>query len=144
MLDHQHIKKRRRDRTRLRSFSVTNVSTSARTRPLHSFQKRKLYRMHGACDWNPQVGLCISLFRRQKQSPAAGVCMRLSGRKNGACCVTDVLLSGSVEVCQQELRVNELNVKIQDCSESCFSNEFVAWLYLKSRQRTTQDFLWEA
>ncbi|XP_040532513.1 KAT8 regulatory NSL complex subunit 1-like protein isoform X11 [Gallus gallus] len=55
LLDHQHIKKRRRDRTRLRSFSVTNVSTSARTRPLHSFQKRKLYRMHGACDWNPQT-----------------------------------------------------------------------------------------
>uniref|UniRef100_A0A8D2MZ02 KAT8 regulatory NSL complex subunit 1 like n=1 Tax=Zonotrichia albicollis TaxID=44394 RepID=A0A8D2MZ02_ZONAL len=46
LLDHQHIKKRRRDRTRLRSVSVTNVSTSARTRPLHSFQKRKLYRMH--------------------------------------------------------------------------------------------------
>ncbi|XP_010711623.1 KAT8 regulatory NSL complex subunit 1-like protein isoform X7 [Meleagris gallopavo] len=55
LLDHQHIKKRRRDRTRLRSFSVTNVSTSARTRPLHSFQKRKLYRMHGACDWNQQT-----------------------------------------------------------------------------------------
>lgn len=34
---------------------MTNVSTSARTRPLHSFQKRKLYRMHGACDWNPQT-----------------------------------------------------------------------------------------
>uniref|UniRef100_A0A8C2TTJ1 KAT8 regulatory NSL complex subunit 1 like n=1 Tax=Coturnix japonica TaxID=93934 RepID=A0A8C2TTJ1_COTJA len=55
LLDHQHIKKRRRDRTRLRSFSVTNVSTSARTRPLHSFQKRKLYRMHGAYDWNQQT-----------------------------------------------------------------------------------------
>ncbi|NXJ07396.1 KAL1L protein, partial [Odontophorus gujanensis] len=55
LLDHQHIKKRRRDRTRLRSFSVTNVSTSARTRPLHSFQKRRLYRMHGACDWNQQA-----------------------------------------------------------------------------------------
>uniref|UniRef100_A0A8C9FZF0 KAT8 regulatory NSL complex subunit 1 like n=1 Tax=Pavo cristatus TaxID=9049 RepID=A0A8C9FZF0_PAVCR len=55
LLDHQHIKKRRRDRTRLRSFSVTNVSTSARTRPLHRFQKRKLYRMHGACDWNQQT-----------------------------------------------------------------------------------------
>ncbi|XP_035187919.1 KAT8 regulatory NSL complex subunit 1-like protein isoform X8 [Oxyura jamaicensis] len=55
LLDHQHIKKRRRDRTRLRSLSVTNVSTSARTRPLHSFQKRKLYRMHGACNWNQQT-----------------------------------------------------------------------------------------
>ncbi|NXD93918.1 KAL1L protein, partial [Chaetorhynchus papuensis] len=55
LLDHQHIKKRRRDRTRLRSVSVNNVSTSARTRPLHSFQKRKLYRMHGACHWNQQT-----------------------------------------------------------------------------------------
>lgn len=66
LLDHQHIKKRRRDRTRLRSLSVANVSTSARTRPLHSFQKRKLYRMHRACYWNQQVGLA-SLFRRQNQ-----------------------------------------------------------------------------
>ncbi|XP_074451227.1 KAT8 regulatory NSL complex subunit 1-like protein isoform X4 [Larus michahellis] len=55
LLDHQHIKKRRRDRTRLRSLSVANMSTSARTRPLHSFQKRKLYRMHGACYWNQQT-----------------------------------------------------------------------------------------
>uniref|UniRef100_A0A8C6ZF52 KAT8 regulatory NSL complex subunit 1 like n=1 Tax=Nothoprocta perdicaria TaxID=30464 RepID=A0A8C6ZF52_NOTPE len=55
LLDHQHIKKRRRDKTRLRSLSVTNLSTSARTRPLHSFQKRKLYRMPGACYWSQQV-----------------------------------------------------------------------------------------
>ncbi|XP_069716695.1 KAT8 regulatory NSL complex subunit 1-like protein isoform X4 [Phaenicophaeus curvirostris] len=55
LLDHQHIKKRRRDRTRLRPVSVANVSTSARTRPLHSFQKRKLYRMHSACHWNQQT-----------------------------------------------------------------------------------------
>ncbi|NWV83399.1 KAL1L protein, partial [Dasyornis broadbenti] len=55
LLDHQHIKKRRRDRTRLRSVSMNNVSTSARTRPLHSFQKRKLYRMHCACHWNQQT-----------------------------------------------------------------------------------------
>ncbi|XP_063256193.1 KAT8 regulatory NSL complex subunit 1-like protein isoform X1 [Prinia subflava] len=55
LLDHQHIKKRRRDRTRLRPVSVNNVSTSARTRPLHSFQKRKLYRMHSACHWNQQA-----------------------------------------------------------------------------------------
>ncbi|NXG27768.1 KAL1L protein, partial [Dromaius novaehollandiae] len=55
LLDHQHIKKRRRDRTRLRSLSVANVSTSARTRPLHSFQKRKLYRMPGACYWSQQT-----------------------------------------------------------------------------------------
>ncbi|KAK2532659.1 Kansl1l [Columba livia] len=55
LLDHQHIKKRRRDRTRLRSPSVANVSTSARTRPLLSFQKRKLYKMHGACFGNQQT-----------------------------------------------------------------------------------------
>ncbi|NXM68050.1 KAL1L protein, partial [Serilophus lunatus] len=55
LLDHQHIKKRRRERTRLRSVSMTNVSTSARTRPLHSFQKRKLYRMHNSCHWNQQT-----------------------------------------------------------------------------------------
>ncbi|NXX97639.1 KAL1L protein, partial [Centropus bengalensis] len=54
-LDHQHIKKRRRDRTRLRPPSVASVSTAARTRPLHSFQKRKLYRMHGASHWNQQT-----------------------------------------------------------------------------------------
>ncbi|XP_062435269.1 KAT8 regulatory NSL complex subunit 1-like protein isoform X2 [Rhea pennata] len=55
LLDHQHIKKRRRERTRLRSLSVTSVSTSARTRPLHSFQKRKLYRMPGTCYWSQQT-----------------------------------------------------------------------------------------
>ncbi|XP_030342649.1 KAT8 regulatory NSL complex subunit 1-like protein isoform X5 [Strigops habroptila] len=55
LLDHQHIKKRRRDRTRLRPLAVASGSTSARTRPLHSFQKRKLYRMHGACHWNQQT-----------------------------------------------------------------------------------------
>ncbi|CAN8200923.1 unnamed protein product [Coccothraustes coccothraustes] len=55
LLDHQHIKKRRTDGTRLRPVSATNVSTSARTRPLLSFQKRKLYRMHSACHWNQQA-----------------------------------------------------------------------------------------
>uniref|UniRef100_A0A8C8SYC3 KAT8 regulatory NSL complex subunit 1 like n=1 Tax=Pelusios castaneus TaxID=367368 RepID=A0A8C8SYC3_9SAUR len=54
LLDHQHIKKRKKDRTRLRSPSVTIMSTSARTRPLQSFQKRKLYRMSSACCWNQQ------------------------------------------------------------------------------------------
>uniref|UniRef100_A0A8D2QGM5 KAT8 regulatory NSL complex subunit 1 like n=1 Tax=Zonotrichia albicollis TaxID=44394 RepID=A0A8D2QGM5_ZONAL len=78
LLDHQHIKKRRRDRTRLRSVSVTNVSTSARTRPLHSFQKRKLYRMHSACHWNQQVGPCLSVWERKPKSPAAGSACVLS------------------------------------------------------------------
>ncbi|NWU98143.1 KAL1L protein, partial [Upupa epops] len=58
VLDHQHIKKRRRDRTRLRSLSVANMmSTCARTRPLLNFQRRKLYRMHGASNWNQQTPL---------------------------------------------------------------------------------------
>ena len=35
------------------------------------------------------------------------------------------------QMCQQELRVNELNVKIKDHSESCLSNQFVVWLSLK-------------
>ncbi|NXH16979.1 KAL1L protein, partial [Bucco capensis] len=55
LLHHQHIKKRRRDRTRLGSLPMTNVSTAARARPLHSFRKRKLYRMHDACYRNQQT-----------------------------------------------------------------------------------------
>lgn len=35
------------------------------------------------------------------------------------------------QLCQQELRVNELNIKIKDCSESWLSNQFVIWLSLK-------------
>ncbi|NXF09852.1 KAL1L protein, partial [Smithornis capensis] len=69
LLDHQHIKKRRRERTRLRSVCVTNVSTSARTRPLHSFQKRKLYRMQGA--WNQQTLPCTDAsFPHKTQLPS--------------------------------------------------------------------------
>ncbi|XP_074856844.1 KAT8 regulatory NSL complex subunit 1-like protein isoform X2 [Carettochelys insculpta] len=55
LFDHQQIKKRRKDRARLRSPSETITSTSARTRPLQSFQKRKLYRMSSACYWNQQA-----------------------------------------------------------------------------------------
>lgn len=35
------------------------------------------------------------------------------------------------ETCQQELRVNEVNVKTKDPSESCLSNQFFIWLSLK-------------
>lgn len=98
LLDHQHIKKRRKDRTRLRSVSVNNVSTSARTRPLHSFQKRKLYRMHGACHWNQQVGPGLCLWERKTESSCLSqhvsclVCQR-----NGARCAAYLLRSGTVE-----------------------------------------------
>lgn len=34
-------------------------------------------------------------------------------------------------MCQQELRVNELNIKNEDRSASCLSNQFVLWLSLK-------------
>ncbi|XP_019409191.1 PREDICTED: KAT8 regulatory NSL complex subunit 1-like protein isoform X2 [Crocodylus porosus] len=55
ILDQQHIKKRRKERTRLRSPSVTIASMCARTRPLQKFQKRKLYRMNKGCCWNSQA-----------------------------------------------------------------------------------------
>ncbi|XP_019378971.1 PREDICTED: KAT8 regulatory NSL complex subunit 1-like protein isoform X2 [Gavialis gangeticus] len=55
ILDQQHIKKRRKERTRLRSPSVTIASMCARTRPLQRFQKRKLYRMNKGCCWNSQA-----------------------------------------------------------------------------------------
>lgn len=154
LLDRQHIKKRRRDRTRLRSVSVNNVSTSARTRPLHSFQKRKLYRMHGACHWNQQVGPCLSVWERKPESSYLSqhvsclVCQR-----NSACCASYLLRSGTIEcvrhwywICLQELRVNELNIKIKDKSESCLSNQFVVWLSLKSlyNLRDNLRVLWEA
>ncbi|XP_029462007.1 KAT8 regulatory NSL complex subunit 1-like protein isoform X2 [Rhinatrema bivittatum] len=47
--DQQHPKKRRKDRTRVKSPAVGSASTSARTRPLQSIHKRKLYRLNSAC-----------------------------------------------------------------------------------------------
>ncbi|KAM9284352.1 KAT8 regulatory NSL complex subunit 1-like protein isoform 3-T5 [Cariama cristata] len=85
LLDHQHIKKRRRDRTRLRSLSVANVSTSARTRPLHSFQKRKLYKMHGACYWNQQTSPSRDAsFPYKTQLPCIVPASALSSSEYGA------------------------------------------------------------
>ncbi|XP_027729304.1 KAT8 regulatory NSL complex subunit 1-like protein isoform X2 [Vombatus ursinus] len=55
LLNQKHIKKRRKDRTRLRSPSLTLMSTAARTRPLQSFHKRKLYRLSPACYWIPKA-----------------------------------------------------------------------------------------
>uniref|UniRef100_A0A8C5UC07 KAT8 regulatory NSL complex subunit 1 like n=1 Tax=Malurus cyaneus samueli TaxID=2593467 RepID=A0A8C5UC07_9PASS len=103
LLDHQHVKKRRRDRTRLRSVSVNNVSTSARTRPLHSFQKRKLYRMHSVCHWNPQVGPCLSFQKRKPRSSAARVVLKL-------------IHAFSVVDC------NHRNVSVKQWSSGCLSN----------------------
>ncbi|XP_021564403.1 KAT8 regulatory NSL complex subunit 1-like protein isoform X2 [Carlito syrichta] len=54
-LNQKHSKKRRKDRTRLKSPSLTVTSTAARTRPLQSFHKRKLYRLSPAFYWTPQT-----------------------------------------------------------------------------------------
>ncbi|CAI9165074.1 unnamed protein product [Rangifer tarandus platyrhynchus] len=54
LLNQKHSKKRRKDRTRLKSPSLTIMSTAARTRPLQSFHKRKLYRL-SPFYWTPQT-----------------------------------------------------------------------------------------
>uniref|UniRef100_A0A8D1CTV4 PEHE domain-containing protein n=1 Tax=Sus scrofa TaxID=9823 RepID=A0A8D1CTV4_PIG len=54
LLNQKHSKKRRKDRTRLKSPSLTVMSTAARTRPLQSFHKRKLYRLSPTFYWTPQ------------------------------------------------------------------------------------------
>lgn len=105
LLDHQHIKKRRRDRTRLRSVSVNNVSTSARTRPLHSFQKRKLYRMHSACHWNQQVGLASFVWERKLKSPWASMCLVWCARGSCTLCALSVV-QGPQSVCSAVLDVS--------------------------------------
>lgn len=55
VLTQKHSKKRRKDRTRLKSPSLTVMSTAARTRPLQSFHKRKLYRLSPTLCWTPQT-----------------------------------------------------------------------------------------
>ncbi|XP_029789790.1 KAT8 regulatory NSL complex subunit 1-like protein isoform X2 [Suricata suricatta] len=55
LLSQKHSKKRRKDRTRLKSPPLTLTSTAARTRPLQSFHKRKLYRLSPTFCWNPQT-----------------------------------------------------------------------------------------
>nr|XP_033800139.1 KAT8 regulatory NSL complex subunit 1-like protein isoform X2 [Geotrypetes seraphini] len=50
--DQQHTKKRRKDRMRMKSPAVSSACTSARTRPLQSIHKRKLYRLNSACCLN--------------------------------------------------------------------------------------------
>lgn len=75
LLNQKHSKKRRKDRTRLKSPSLSVMSTAARTRPLQSFHKRKLYRLSPTLCWTPQVsfllgnmdkGFTINVFRVQE------------------------------------------------------------------------------
>jgi len=149
LLDHQNIKKRRRDRTRLRSLSVANVRTSARTMPLHhSFQKRRLYRMHGACYWSQQVGHHLSLQETKPKSPAARVCLclvwcirRIVHAVLVICCGQGAysICGRSTSCVSRSSRVNELNIKNKDCSESCLSNHFFVWLSLKPLYSLTRE-----
>ncbi|XP_054441675.1 KAT8 regulatory NSL complex subunit 1-like protein isoform X2 [Pteronotus mesoamericanus] len=55
LLNQKHSKKRKKDRTRLKSPSLTLMSTAARTRPLQSFHKRKLYRLSPTFYWTTQT-----------------------------------------------------------------------------------------
>ncbi|XP_008111580.2 KAT8 regulatory NSL complex subunit 1-like protein [Anolis carolinensis] len=55
LIDQQHLKKRRKDKTKLRATTTSVMTTSARTRPLHSFQRRKLYKMSTIFSLNQQL-----------------------------------------------------------------------------------------
>ncbi|XP_054828846.1 KAT8 regulatory NSL complex subunit 1-like protein [Eublepharis macularius] len=55
LVDQQHLKRRRKEKTRLKTSSVFVMSTSARTRPVRSFQRRKLYKLRTVCNSNQQA-----------------------------------------------------------------------------------------
>ncbi|XP_036174964.1 KAT8 regulatory NSL complex subunit 1-like protein isoform X3 [Myotis myotis] len=69
LLNQKHSKKRRKDRTRLKSPSLTVMSTAARTRPLQSFHKRKLYRLSPTLYWTPQTLPSKETFLNTAQMP---------------------------------------------------------------------------
>ncbi|XP_007524574.2 LOW QUALITY PROTEIN: KAT8 regulatory NSL complex subunit 1-like protein [Erinaceus europaeus] len=69
LLNQKHSKKRRKDRTRLKSPSLTVMSTAARTRPLQSFHKRKLYRLSPTFYWTPQTLPSKETFLNATQLP---------------------------------------------------------------------------
>ncbi|XP_048069890.1 KAT8 regulatory NSL complex subunit 1-like protein isoform X2 [Ursus arctos] len=69
LLNQKHSKKRRKDRTRLKSPSLTIMSTAARTRPLQSFHKRKLYRLSPTFYWTPQTLPSKETFLNTTQMP---------------------------------------------------------------------------
>lgn len=69
LLNQKHSKKRRKDRTRLKSPSLTIMSTAARTRPLQSFHKRKLYRLSPTFYWTPQVRLPLGKHEQKFYCP---------------------------------------------------------------------------
>ncbi|ERE84843.1 hypothetical protein H671_2g5661 [Cricetulus griseus] len=72
LLNQKHSKKRRKDRTRLKSPSLAIMSTAARTRPLQSFHKRKLYRLSPTFYWTPQTLPSKEAFLNATQIPYMG------------------------------------------------------------------------
>ncbi|XP_052049529.1 KAT8 regulatory NSL complex subunit 1-like protein isoform X7 [Apodemus sylvaticus] len=72
LLNQKHSKKRRKDRTRLKSPSLALMSTAARTRPLQSFHKRKLYRLSPTFYWTPETLPSKEEFLNTTQMPYMG------------------------------------------------------------------------
>ncbi|XP_028621397.1 KAT8 regulatory NSL complex subunit 1-like protein isoform X2 [Grammomys surdaster] len=72
LLNQKHSKKRRKDRTRLKSPSLAIMSTAARTRPLQSFHKRKLYRLSPTFYWTPETLPSKEAFLNTIQMPYMG------------------------------------------------------------------------
>lgn len=72
LLNQKHSKKRRKDRTRLKSPSLAIMSTAARTRPLQSFHKRKLYRLSPTFYWTPETLPSKEAFLSSTQTPYTG------------------------------------------------------------------------
>ncbi|XP_075384973.1 KAT8 regulatory NSL complex subunit 1-like protein isoform X1 [Tenrec ecaudatus] len=54
-INQKHSKKKRKDKPRFKSPSLTAMSTAARTRPLQSFHKRKLYRLSPTFYWTQSL-----------------------------------------------------------------------------------------
>nr|XP_034994550.1 KAT8 regulatory NSL complex subunit 1-like protein isoform X4 [Zootoca vivipara] len=72
LVDQQHLKRRRKEKAKLRTSSVAMICTSARTRPLQSFQRRKLYKMSTAFSSNQQaMQLRDTLFNTEEVVPAS-------------------------------------------------------------------------
>uniref|UniRef100_A0A670IDI5 Long-chain specific acyl-CoA dehydrogenase, mitochondrial n=1 Tax=Podarcis muralis TaxID=64176 RepID=A0A670IDI5_PODMU len=72
LVDQQHLKRRRKEKVKLRTSSVAVICTSARTRPLQSFQRRKLYKMSTAFNSNQQaMQLRDALFNTEEVVPAS-------------------------------------------------------------------------
>ncbi|XP_020636337.2 KAT8 regulatory NSL complex subunit 1-like protein isoform X1 [Pogona vitticeps] len=72
LVDQQHLKRRRKDKTKVKTSPVVVMSTSARTRPLTSFQKRRLYKMSSAFISNQQaMQLRDALFNTDEGIPVS-------------------------------------------------------------------------